>query len=73
MFSVFFSSDNINYDIFFKLRPYGGLIGIDKTSLDKYLKKSQCLQLRVILHDAAVFIQNPTKKVPCTVTCSLEL
>ena len=39
--SLFFvSSDNLNYDIVIKLRPYGGLIGIDNSSLDKYLKDS---------------------------------
>ena len=34
----FLSSDNLNYDILISLRPYGGLIGIDNSSLDKYLK-----------------------------------
>ena len=34
--SLFFVSfDNLNYDILIKLRPYGGLIGIDNSSLDK--------------------------------------
>ena len=61
--SLFFlCSDYINYNIFFQLRPYGDLSGIDKTSLDKYLKNSQCLQLRVVLHDAAVYIKNSTTK-----------
>ena len=31
------SSDNLNYDTLFKLRPYGGLISIDNSSLEKYL------------------------------------
>ena len=35
-YSLFFvSSDNLNCDILIKLRPYGGLIGIDNSSLDK--------------------------------------
>ena len=56
-FSLFFvSSDNLNYDILIKLRPYGGLIGIDNSSLDKYLKNSKILRLHAILHDAAGFI-----------------
>ena len=39
--SLFFiSSDNPNYDISIKLRLYGGLIGINKSSLEKYLKIS---------------------------------
>ena len=33
-------SDNLN-DILIKLRPYGGLIEIDNSSLDKYLKNSK--------------------------------
>ena len=52
----FFSSENdLNYDVAIKLRPYGGLIGIDDSSLDKYLKDSKLLRLHAILHDAAGF------------------
>ena len=52
--SLFFvSSDNLNYDILIKLRPYGGLIGIDNSSLDKYLKT----------------YTNFINRVPRTVTC----
>ena len=61
--SLFFvSSDNLNYDILIKLRPYGGLIGIDNSSLDKYLKNSKILRLHAILHDAAdkFYQQGPT-------------
>ena len=55
--SLFFvSSNNLNYDILTKLRPYGGLISIDNSSLDKYLKNSKILQLHAILHNAAGFI-----------------
>ena len=53
----FVSSDNLNYDILIKLRPYGGLIGIDNSSLDKYLKYSKILRLHAILHDTAGFLQ----------------
>ena len=38
-----------------KLRPYGGLIGIDNFSLDKYLNDSKILRQNAILHDAAGF------------------
>ena len=30
---------DLDLDIALKLRPYGGLIGIDNSSLDKYFKK----------------------------------
>ena len=64
-FLFFVRSDNLNYDILIKLRLYGGLIGIDNSSLDKYLKNSKILRLHAILHDAAGFIhefyqQGPT-------------
>ena len=53
----FFSSENeLNYDVAIKLRPYGGLIGIVDSSLDKYLKDSKILRLHAILHDAAGFV-----------------
>ena len=52
----FVSSDNLNYDILFKLKFYGGLIGIDNSSLDKYLKKYKNLRLHAILHNEAGFI-----------------
>ena len=55
--SLFFViSDNLNYDILINLRPYAGLIGIDNSSLDKYLKNCKILRLHAILHDAAGFI-----------------
>ena len=63
--SLFFvSSDNLNYDILIKLRPYGGLIGIDNSSLDKYLRNSKILQLHAILHDAAGFIHKSYQQGP---------
>ena len=56
--SLFFFSckNDINYDVPIKLRPYGGLIGIDNSSLDEYLIDSKILRLRAILHDAAGFV-----------------
>ena len=40
----FFSTTNfINYDVAIKLRPYGGLIGIENSSLDNYLSDSKIL------------------------------
>ena len=51
----FFSTTNdINYDVAIKLRPYGGLIGIDNSSLDKFLKDPR---MHAILHDAAGFVR----------------
>ena len=46
----------MNYDVAIKLRAYGGLIGIDDSSFDKYSKDSKILRLHAILHDAAGFV-----------------
>ena len=63
--SLFFvSSDNLNYDILIKLRPYGGLLGIDNSSLDKYLKNCKILRLHAILRNAARFIHKIYQQVP---------
>ena len=48
--------DCFDHDIALKLRPYGGIIGIDNSSFDKYLKVSKVLRLHAILHDAGGFI-----------------
>ena len=49
----FFSTTNdINYDVAIKLRPYGGLIGIEKSSLDKHLGDSKILRIHT-----AVFVR----------------
>ena len=48
--------ENFDYEIALKLRPYGGLIGIDNSSWDKYLKRLKVLRLHAILHDAGGFI-----------------
>ena len=39
-----------------KLKAYAGIIGIDNSSLDKYLKISKSLRLHAILDDAGGFI-----------------
>ena len=63
--SLFFvSSDNLNYDILIKLRPYGGLLGIDNSSLDKYLKNCKNLRLHAISLNAAGFIHEIYQQVP---------
>ena len=55
--SEYFSElDCYDHDIALKLPPYGTLIGIDNLSLDKYLKISNILRLRAILHNACGFI-----------------
>ena len=56
--SLFFISttNDITYDVAIKLRPYGGLIGIDNSSLDKYLNDSKILRMHAILHDAVGFV-----------------
>ena len=66
---------DINLEIVLKLRPYGGLIGIDNSSLDKYLKSYEFLPLHAILHDASGFIAEHLRKgpgysyvLPCPIT-----
>ena len=48
--------DSFDHDTALQLRQYGGLIGIDNSSLDKYLEVSKILRLHAILHDAGGFI-----------------
>ena len=36
---------DVNLEIALKLRPYGGIIGIDNSSLDTYLKSFKVLRL----------------------------
>ena len=63
----FFSTTNdINYDVAIKLRPYGGMIGIENFSLDKYLSDSKILQMHAVLHDAAGFVREFYNTVPHT-------
>ena len=66
---------DINLEIVLKLRPYGGLIGIDNSSLDTYLKSHKFLRLHAILHDASGFIAEDSQKgpgysyvLPCPIT-----
>ena len=55
--SEYFSDiEGFDFDIALKLRPYGGIIGIDNSSVDKYLKISKFLRFHAILHDAGGFI-----------------
>ena len=53
---------NIDLNIALKLLPYGGIIGIDNSSLDKYLKSFKILRLHAILHHAAGFVHEFSKK-----------
>ena len=66
---------DLDLDIALKLRPYGGLIGIDNSSLDKYFKNLKILRLHAILHDASGFVYEYSEKglgysyvLPCSVT-----
>ena len=62
-------------EIALKLRPYGGLIGIDNSSLDVYFKNFKVLLLHALLHDACGFVYEYSEKgpgylyvLPCPVT-----
>ena len=66
---------DVNLEIALKLRPYGGIIGIDNSSLDTYLKSFKVLRLHAILHDASGFIAEYSQKgpgysyvLPCPIT-----
>ena len=66
---------HIDLDIALKLRPYGGIIGIDNSSLDKFFRSFKILRLHAILHDAAGFVYELSEKgpgysyvLPCPVT-----
>ena len=68
---------DMNLEIVLKLRPYGGLVGIDNSSLDTYLKSYKFLRLHAILHDASGFIAEHSQKgpgfsyvLPCPITNS---
>ena len=55
--SEYFSEIEVfDFDIALKLRPYGGIICTDNSSVEKYLKISKVLRLHAILHDAGGFI-----------------
>ena len=55
---------DINLEIVLKLRPYGGLSGIDNSSLDIYLKFYKFLRLHALLHGASGFIAEHSQKGP---------
>ena len=66
---------DLDLDIAMKMRPYGGLTGIDNSSLDKYFKSYKILRLHAILHDASDFVFEYSEKepgysyvLPCPVT-----
>ena len=46
----------IDLDISLKLRPFGGLIDIDNSALDKYFKSIKILRMHAIRHDASGFV-----------------
>ena len=55
--SEYFSEiEGFDFDIELKLRPYCCIIGIDNSSVDKYLKISKVILLHAIWHDAGGFI-----------------
>ena len=58
---------DIDLEATLKLRPYGGVIGIDNSSLDNCCKSFKKLRLHSILHDALGFIAEDSHKKPgCT-------
>ena len=66
---------DVNLEISLKLRPYGGIIGIDNSSLDTYLKSFKVLRLHANLHDDYGFIAEYSQKgprysyaLPCPIT-----
>ena len=60
---LYFDPD-IDLDIALKLQSYGGLIGVDNSSLDKYFKNLKILRLLAILHDASSFVFEYSEKGP---------
>ena len=55
---------NINLQTASKLRPYGGLIGIDNSSWEDRLKEPKILRLHAVLHDAAGFVHDLSQMGP---------
>ena len=47
-----------------KLRPHGGVIGVDDSRLDYFLGISKVFRLHAILHDASGFVKDYTDKGP---------
>ena len=52
------------FDIALKLTPYGGIIGLGNSSLDKNSKLSKFLRLHAVLHDADGFIYETYNQGP---------
>ncbi len=55
---------DIDLQIASKLRPYGGLIGIDNSSWEDRLKGLKILRLHAVLHDAAGFVHDHSQLGP---------
>ena len=65
----------LDLEIALKFRRYGGLIGIDNSSLDAYFKNFKVLRLHAILHVACGCVHEYNEKgprysyvLPCPVT-----
>ena len=66
---------DVNLEIALKLKPYGGIIGIDISSLDCYLKSFKAHRLHAIIHNTSGFFAEYSKKAPgCSyvLPCSIK-
>ena len=59
-----YKDPHLDLDIALKLRPYGGLIGTDISTLDNYFKSYKFLRLHAILHDSSCFVFQYSEKGP---------
>ena len=48
---------NVDLKIAIESRPYGGLIGMGNSLLDKYFNRWKILRLHAVIHDAAGYIK----------------
>ena len=55
---------DINFDFVLKNRPYGGLIGIDNSSLGKHLKHFKFFRIHAIRNDTAGYLQEKNHTGP---------
>ena len=55
---------NFDHDIAVELRPYGGIIGIESSSLDNYFNFFVILILHDLLHEAASFVHEFRENKP---------
>ena len=62
--TCFYLDLDLDMNIALKLRPYGGFIGIDHSTLDKYFKSYKILRLHAILHEASGFVLEHSGKGP---------